>query len=76
METIKKHNDKELAISTPDTIISVEQLLRDKEMAIKIIEDHQKIIDRVDFLLNEAKKLDIKIKEEISEILSDKDPII
>lgn len=58
-EIIKKHSDKEIAIQVPDTIISVEQLLRDREIAVKIIEEHQKILDRVDFLLGEAKKLKV-----------------
>jgi len=66
MEKIKKHSDKELAVSNPDTIINIEQLLREKEMHENIIANHENIItseqtalDRVNFLLGEAKKLNI-----------------
>lgn len=59
METIKKHSNKEIAVSNPDTIIPVEQLLRDKEMHERIIANEQFALDRVNFLLGEAKKLKI-----------------
>lgn len=59
METIKKHSNKEIAVSNPDTIIPVEQLLRDKEMHERIIASEQTALDRINFLLGEAKKLKI-----------------
>lgn len=59
METIKKHSNKEIAVSNPDTIIPVEQLLRDKEMLTKLIANSQTSLDRINFLLGEAKKLKV-----------------
>lgn len=70
-ETFKKHDDKNLAISQPDTIIPIEQLLREKVGLEKTIANEQEALDRINELLDGATRVGIKVEEMHADILSE-----